>query len=96
MSEVRGRIEGVLDSHRVVLYGLSTCGWCADAQEFLTKQGVAFDFVYVDLLDRDAMNSTVDVLKRWNPGMVFPLVVVDDATAVVGFQPEKITEALGL
>jgi len=96
MSEVKGRVEGALDSHRVVLYGLSTCGWCADAKEFLTKQRVAFDFVNVDLLDRETLDSTVAALKRWNPTMVFPLVVVDDATAVVGFQPEKLTEALGL
>jgi hypothetical protein len=28
--------------------------------------------------------------------MVFPLVVVDDSTAVIGFQPERIKEAVGL
>jgi glutaredoxin len=96
MSEAKGRVEGGLNSHRVVLYGLSTCGWCADAKDFLTKQGVAFDFLYVDLLDRDEMNAVVGTLKRWNPTMVFPLVVVDDSTAVIGFQPERIKEAVGL
>jgi Glutaredoxin and related proteins len=42
------------DHHKVVLYALSTCGWCARTKQLLTDLGVEFSYVYVDLLP--AMN----------------------------------------
>lgn len=38
------------DRGRVMLYALSTCGWCARTKELLTDLGVGFSYVYVDLL----------------------------------------------
>lgn len=88
-------MAGANVAHGVCLYGLSTCGWCQEAREFLTKRGVDFDCVYVDLLEGDDLAATVEIVKRWNPGLVFPLVVIDDSEAVVGFRPERLEEVLG-
>ena len=96
MSDVRGRVAGTRKDHAVALYGLSTCGWCADAREFLTEQGIEFDYIYVDLLEGEELTRAVEDLKRWNPGMVFPVTVVDGKEAVVGFRRDRLTEVLGL
>jgi glutaredoxin-like protein NrdH len=95
MEGARGHVAGADARHRIKLYGLSTCGWCRDAREFLTKRGVDFDYAYVDLLEGDELAATIEDVKRWNPGLVFPTVVVDDSEVVVGFRPERLEEVLG-
>lgn len=95
MDTPRGHVAGADAKHRVRLYGLSTCGWCQEAREFLTERGVDFDYAYVDLLEGEDLAATVEDVKRWNPGLVFPLVVVDDSEAVVGFRPKRLEEVLG-
>ena len=35
----------------VMLYALSTCGWCAKTKDLLRELGIAFDYTFVDLLD---------------------------------------------
>jgi glutaredoxin-like protein NrdH len=95
MDSARGHVAGAKTQHRVMLYGLSTCGWCQEAREFLTGRGIDFDYAYVDLLEGDDLAATVETIKRWNPGLVFPVVVVDDSEAVVGYRPERLEEVLG-
>ena len=35
----------------VMLFALSTCGWCAKTKDLLRQLGIAFDYTFVDLLD---------------------------------------------
>ena len=36
---------------KVMLYALSTCGWCMKTKDLLRELDVAFDFTFVDLLE---------------------------------------------
>ncbi|MDD4567456.1 glutaredoxin-like protein, YruB-family [Methanoculleus chikugoensis] len=83
------------DRGRVMLYALSTCGWCARTKELLTDLGVGFSYVYVDLLAGEERDRVVREVERWNPRLSFPTVVIDDATVIVGFREEEIREAVG-
>ena len=96
MADARGTIEGTHAEHTVVFYGLSTCIWCKRTRELLETEGVQFGFVYVDLLEGEERTAALETLKRWNPARNFPTVVVDDATAIVGFKPDKLKEVLGI
>jgi glutaredoxin len=96
MDSARGHVAGPRQDHSVILYGLSTCGWCEQAKEFLTEQGVAFDFTYVDLLDGEDLEAAVGEVKKWLPDPVFPLVVVDGREVVAGFRQDRLEEVLGL
>jgi glutaredoxin-like protein NrdH len=96
MPRARGSVPGTRGEHRVVFYGLSTCIWCKRTRKFLEDQGVAFDYIYVDLLhgqDRDEVKAQV---RQWNPSISFPTVIVDDAQCVVGYKTERLKEVLGL
>ena len=95
MPEARGSIAGSHDEHKTVFYGLSTCIWCKRTRRFLESQGVKFDYVYVDLLRGQEREEVVEQVRRWNPAVSFPTVVIDDK-CVVGYKPEKLKEALGL
>jgi len=79
----------------VVLYALSTCGWCGKTKELLRKMGIAFDFVYVDLLEGSEQDDAITQVEKFNPQGSFPTLVIDDRKVIVGFREQEIREALG-
>ena len=79
---------------KIMLYALSTCGWCKKTKEFLDKLGVAYSYIYVDHLEGDDKSETMDEVKHWNPRGTFPTLVINDENCIVGFKENKIKEAL--
>ena len=83
--------------HKVMLYALSTCIWCKRTRQFLDENHVVYDYVYVDVLDREAKKQVLAEVKRWNKHESFPTIVIDDGDKVlVGFEEDRLREALGL
>lgn len=89
------QIEHVVgtDNGRVMLYALSTCGWCGMTKELLTALEVAFDYVYVDKVAPDEQKAIVEEVEKHNPALSFPTVVIGEQT-IVGFKEKEIREAL--
>jgi glutaredoxin-like protein NrdH len=79
----------------VVLYALSTCGWCAKTKDLLRELGVAFDYIFVDLLDGPEQNEAMDRVEKFNPSGSFPTLVIDNRKSIVGFREKEIREAFG-
>ncbi len=96
MAEPRGSVTGVHREHQVKFYGLSTCIWCRKTREFLEDEKVAFDFVYVDLLEGDEREAVKDEISPWNPRVSFPTIVIDGAQCVIGFKTDELKQVLGL
>jgi len=80
----------------VLFYGLSTCIWCKRTRQFLESNDVAFEVVYVDLLQGAEREAVVEQVRRWNPSVSFPTLVIDNRRCIIGYRPEEIQEALGL
>jgi glutaredoxin len=80
----------------VVLYALSTCGWCRRAKALLDEHEVEYELIYVDHLEGEERQAIVSEVAKWNPRRSFPTLVVDDKISVAGFKPEQIKEALEL
>jgi len=89
VEHVNGKNKG-----KIMLYALSTCGWCRKTKEFLNNLGVEYDYVFVDLLEENDQNKTKDEIMKWNPRCSFPTVVINDKECIVGFDEKKIKEAL--
>ena len=83
------------DKGSVMLYALSTCGWCAKTKELLKQMGVKFDFVYVDLLEGEDQDDAMIVVEKWNPSGSFPTLVINNSKSIIGFREHEIREALG-
>ncbi len=83
------------DCGKVVFYGLSTCAWCRRTRQLLDKLGVAYDYVYVDLLEGGSQEQAMEQVRRWNPNESFPTLVFNDSACVLGFDEAKIRQALG-
>jgi glutaredoxin-like protein NrdH len=96
MSDARGAFGGGSRAHDVFLYALSTCVWCKRTRTFLEESGVGFDYVYVDLLEGDERTQAIEAIRKVNPRTNFPTVVIDGDTVVVGYDPDRLKEVLGL
>jgi glutaredoxin len=91
VEHVEGKNKG-----KVMLYALSTCGWCAKTKELLRELGIAFDYTFVDLLEGKEQDEAMDQVEKFNPSGSFPTVVINNQKAIVGFREKEIREALGV
>jgi len=91
IEHVAGKKKGT-----IMLYALSTCGWCAKTKELLRTLGVEFDYTYVDLLDDKEQDEAMEQVEKWNPAGSFPTLVIDNKKSIIGFREEEIRGALGV
>ena len=76
----------------VMLYALSTCGWCKRTKELLRELGIEFDYTYVDLLEGKEQDEAMNTVERFNPSGSFPTLVINDKKCIVGFREQEIRE----
>ncbi len=89
--------KGAHDKHDITLYALSTCGFCKRGIEFLRQHGVAFRYVYVDMLNYDVKQDLKNNLaEKFGERVVFPFLVVDDTICSAGFVEEQWRKLLSL
>lgn len=55
---------------------------------------MAYDYIYVDLLQGDEREKALSELRKWNPSLSFPTLVIDDGDVIVGFDALSIKSAL--
>jgi glutaredoxin-like protein NrdH len=79
----------------VKMYTLSTCGHCRAAKQFMENNGVAHEFTDVDLLAGEARKSTLDEVRKYNPGCSFPTILIGERV-IIGFNEMAIRQALGI
>ncbi len=79
----------------VKIYSLSTCSHCKSTKKFLSDCSVMYDFVDVDLLEKEERKAILEDVKKFNPKCSFPTIVIGDKV-IVGFKEKEIKEALGL
>lgn len=77
----------------VYLYALSTCIHCKNTKKFLDKNNIDYDYVYVDKLSGDEREKTIEEVKKFNPKISFPTLVVDNEKVIVGLKEDEILEA---
>ena len=81
---------------KVILYAISTCAWCKKTKTLLDEHKVEYKVEHVDLLTGDEKQEVRDQVKKHNPRVSYPTMVVDDSEVVVGFDEDRIKEVLGL
>ena len=86
---VNGKNKG-----KIMLYALSTCGWCKKTKELLNKIGVEYSYIYVDLLNEDDKDKIMKDIEKWNSNLSFPTLIINNRKCIVGFKEDKIKEAL--
>jgi len=88
MKHIKGKNKG-----DIILYALSTCGWCRKTKDLLKDLGAEYKFVDVDLLKGKERKEIMEEVKRWNPQSSFPTVVINNK-CIVGYDEQKIRGAI--
>lgn len=79
----------------IILYALSTCGWCKKTKKLLEDLGVEYNYVFVDQLNTNEKVETTKEIKQWNPRCSFPTLVIDNKKCIIGYKDDEIKETLG-
>jgi glutaredoxin len=79
----------------VKLFALSTCGHCRNTRKLLDNNNVPYECVEVDHTRGEEREAVVAEVKKYNPHVSFPTLVIGDKV-IVGFRENEIKEALGL
>ena len=90
------KVSGKKNEHKVTLYALSTCVWCKLTKQFLNDNGVAYEYVDVDLLDTAEKQQVHEIIQSKGGALSYPTTIIDDKTVVTGFRKDQIKEALGV
>jgi glutaredoxin len=77
----------------ILLFALSTCGWCRKTKNLLDELGVEYRYIDVDLLEGQDKKEVVAEVTRWNPSSSYPTMVINNKS-IVGYQEEKIRQAV--
>jgi glutaredoxin-like protein NrdH len=88
-SHVSGKNSG-----KIILFALSTCSWCRKTKKLLDGLGVEYDYIDMDLVDRNAVEQFRKEHEKWNPQCNFPTLVINNKKCIVGFDEDTIREAL--
>ncbi|MEO0071984.1 MAG: glutaredoxin family protein [candidate division WOR-3 bacterium] len=89
------RVPGV-NKGKIVLYALSTCGWCKKTKTFLREHNIAYNYIDVDLLVPKDREQVLEEVRKWNPRLSFPTIVINDEICIVGYDEDKLKSALKL
>lgn len=90
------KVSGKNNSHKVTVYALSTCVWCKMTKQFLSENGVEYDFVDVDLLGQEDKSKAHEAILSRGGILSYPTTIVDDKTVISGFRKDLLKEALGV
>jgi glutaredoxin-like protein NrdH len=91
------RVDGEKNDPSLRIYALSTCAFCEKAMNFLKENGYAYEYLFMDLIDREVKKSIKTELKEKHGSIpLFPLLVVDGEKSLSGFTEEKWRELLNI
>jgi glutaredoxin-like protein NrdH len=91
MEHVKGQKKA-----KILLYALSTCVWCRKTKQLLDSLGVDYYYVYVDQLEGEDKEQTMNEIEKWNPRCSFPTLVINDKDCIVGFKEDEIRGVAGV
>lgn len=80
---------------QIKLYALSTCPACRKTKALLDANDIAYECKHIDLLEGLEQMGATNEVKKYNPELTFPTLVVGD-TIVVGYNEERIKKAVGI
>ncbi len=89
-------VEGSNSKNNVMLYTLSTCGWCKKVKELLKENKVKYEYIDLDKCSKEDQKAAVDQLKERKLPVAFPIMIVNDTKVIQGYKKDQIIEALGL
>ncbi len=81
-------------SHKVHIFTLTTCSHCKNTKEYLNECGIEYTYVDVDKTQGEERKAVLEEVKKFNPDLSFPTIIIDEDKVIVGFKKAELEEAL--
>jgi glutaredoxin len=88
------KVPGKNKKHKVLMYALSTCAWCKMEKQFLKDNGIEYEYVDVDLCNKEDREKIIGDIKRRGGELSYPTLIIDDKNLISGFRKDEIRKAL--
>ena len=88
------KVPGQYNKHKVLLYAISTCGWCKRAKNFLKDNYVEFEYVDLDLCSWEDKNKIRQDIQSRGGRLAYPTIIIDNKILLTGASPDKLREVL--
>ena len=86
------KVQGRNNKHKVLVYALSTCGYCKRAKKFLNNNNIEYEYVDIDICSWENKNKIrQDIQSRGGP-LAYPTIIVDNKILLTGSSPDKLRE----
>ncbi len=90
------KVEGKNREHKVKIYTLTTCGWCKKTKKLLKDLEVEYEYFDIDNVTGEEGDRVREELRKHNPRMSAPTLVIDDGKdVIIGFNEEEVRRILG-
>jgi glutaredoxin len=90
------KIAGKRKEHKVLVYALSTCVWCKQTKKYLKDKDVEYEYVDVDLSNKEDTAKIHKHILSKGGRLVFPTVIIDDKVLINGHHEDQLKRALEL
>ncbi|HLC00036.1 MAG TPA: glutaredoxin family protein [Candidatus Bathyarchaeia archaeon] len=90
------KVQGKNNSHKVVVYALSTCVWCKMTKQFLKDNDIEFEYIDVDMCEPQEKEQVRQQILSKGGNLNYPTTIVDDKTVITGFRKDQLKETLGV
>ena len=88
------KVSGNNNKHKVLMYAISTCGWCKRAKKMLNDMDVEYEYVDIDLSSwEDKQKIRQDILSRGGR-LLYPTIIIDDKLLLTNPPESKLREVL--
>lgn len=89
-------VPGKNNQHKVLMYAISTCGWCKRAKRMLNEMNVEYGYVDIDLCNNEDKEKIRADITRRGGRLLYPTVIINDEMLLTNPTEEELSEALGL
>ncbi|MHA1342015.1 MAG: glutaredoxin family protein [Promethearchaeota archaeon] len=74
----------------ILVYALSTCGFCRRGLAFLRENNLPFHYIYVDQLPYDIKTRLKqDLRAKYDKRVVFPYLIINSEKVILGYVKDQ-------
>ncbi|MEJ2242164.1 MAG: glutaredoxin family protein [Candidatus Bathyarchaeota archaeon] len=88
------KVPGPNKKHKVLIYSISTCGWCNRAKKFLKDNNVEYEYIDIDQCSMEDKRKIIKDIQSRGGTLAYPTLIIDNETLLTGAPQDKLREIL--
>ena len=90
------KVPGKNNRHKILMYAISTCGWCKRAKRTLNGMKVEYEYVDIDLSNSEDKEAIRTDITRRGGRLLYPTIIINDEILLTNPTEKELREALGI